>query len=288
LKSLSALRLKQILHNYAFFDISTIDKFTHRLIRTFAKDLKIPQNFEVVLDVDLLLQEAVERVINKAGEQPEFTKVLLDFALEKIDDDRSWDISYDLLMIGKLIFDENNISHLKNLEDKDLVDFLSLQQLLKSKTKTLKGKVEESAENALNEILNSGLEFKDFPRETLPNHFKKILEGNFNPSQLYNNKLEENLINGKVLKSGIDLPDLELPAKLLDLYRTIKNNIYQIGLLSNINRNIIPFALLNAIQKELKNIQLEKDQLSISEFNSLIAKEIKDQPAPFIYERLCE
>ncbi len=63
---------------------------------------------------------------------------------------------------------------------------------------------------------------------------------------------------------------------------------YQIGLLSNINRNIIPFALLNAIQKELKNIQLEKDQLSISEFNSLIAKEIKDQPAPFIYERLGE
>ena len=34
LTSLSKLRLKQILHNYAFFDISTIDKFTHRLIRT--------------------------------------------------------------------------------------------------------------------------------------------------------------------------------------------------------------------------------------------------------------
>ena len=36
--------LKEILHNYAFFDVSTIDKFTHRLIRTFAKDLKLPQN----------------------------------------------------------------------------------------------------------------------------------------------------------------------------------------------------------------------------------------------------
>jgi len=45
---------------------------------------------------------------------------------------------------------------------------------------------------------------------------------------------------------------------------------------------------LNAIQKELKIIQEEKDQLSISEFNTLIAREIKDQPAPFIYERLGE
>ncbi|UWX54834.1 UvrD-helicase domain-containing protein [Maribacter litopenaei] len=49
LRDVSKLRLKEILHNYAFFDISTIDKFTHRVIRTFARDLKIPQNFEVFL-----------------------------------------------------------------------------------------------------------------------------------------------------------------------------------------------------------------------------------------------
>ena len=175
LPALSKLRLKQILHNYAFFDISTIDKFTHRLIRTFAKDLKIPQNFEVVLDVDLLLQEAVERVIGKAGEDPEFTKVLLDFALEKIEDDRSWDIGFDLLKIGKLIFDENNAAHLKSLNAIELGDFLKLQNHLKKQTKDIEKKVEELATACLELITNAGLDFKDFPRETLPNHFKKII-----------------------------------------------------------------------------------------------------------------
>ena len=38
------------MHNYAAFDISTIDGFTHKLIRTFAHDLKLPLNFEVELD----------------------------------------------------------------------------------------------------------------------------------------------------------------------------------------------------------------------------------------------
>src|SRR5690606_39477241 len=38
--------LHTILHNYAAFDISTIDGFTHKLIRTFAFDLKLPLNFE--------------------------------------------------------------------------------------------------------------------------------------------------------------------------------------------------------------------------------------------------
>ena len=288
LPALGKLRLKQILHNYAFFDISTIDKFTHRLIRTFAKDLKIPQNFEVVLDVDLLLQEAVERVISKAGEDPVFTKVLLDFALEKIEDDRSWDIAFDLLKIGKLIFDENNADHLKHLKQVELEDFLKLQTHLKKETKHLEKKIVEIASKALEIIVASGLDFKDFPRETLPNHFKKIQAGNFNPTQLYNNKLEDNLIDGKIVKATIKDAPQDLAPQLLAQYQAIKEVIYKRGLYANINRNIIPFALLNAIQKELKIIQEEKDQLSISEFNTLIAKEIKDQPAPFIYERLGE
>ncbi len=128
LAALSKKSLRELLHNYAFFDISTIDKFTHRLIRTFAKDLKIPQNFEVVLDTDLLLDEAVSRVIAKAGEDMELTKVLMDFALEKIDDDRSWDIGFDLNKIGKLLFNENNVPHIKNLENKSITDFLNLQR----------------------------------------------------------------------------------------------------------------------------------------------------------------
>ena len=41
--------LSKILHNYAAFDISTIDKFTQKIIRTFAFDLKLPMNFEVEL-----------------------------------------------------------------------------------------------------------------------------------------------------------------------------------------------------------------------------------------------
>jgi len=45
LRRKAQITLKDILHNYAFFDISTIDKFTHRLIRTFAKDLtRVNQN----------------------------------------------------------------------------------------------------------------------------------------------------------------------------------------------------------------------------------------------------
>lgn len=288
LGKVSKQSLKELLHNYAFFDISTIDKFTHRLIRTFAKDLKIPQNFEVVLDTDSLLDEAVSRIIARAGEDLALTKVLLDFALEKIDDERSWDIEYDLKKIGKLLFNENNVDHLKGIKNKDLSHFKTLKENILSKLKEGQKKTVTLATEVLDFIDQTGLDHADFPRQTLPNHFKKITEGYFTPSGLYNNKLEENLIAGKILKVNCPLPSPEIPVQLLQRYLSLKELIYDLSFLQNAYRNLVPLTLLNAIQREVKSIEKEKDQLSISEFNTIISNEIKNQPAPFIYERLGE
>ena len=48
--------IKNIIHNYAAFGISTIDKFTHKVIRAFAQDLNLPANFEVSLDVARIIK----------------------------------------------------------------------------------------------------------------------------------------------------------------------------------------------------------------------------------------
>lgn len=280
--------LKEILHNYAFFDISTIDKFTHRLIRTFAKDLKLPQNFEVVLDTDLLLDEAVSKLINKAGRDQKLTKILIAFALEKIDDDKSWDIGLDLNKIGKLLFNETNTPHLKKIANKEINAFLSLQHDILKKTKDVENNIQSIAKSVLELIDASGLDSTDFPRETLPNHFKKMLSGIFDATKLYNNKLEENLSAGKILKASVDFSASELAAELLHQYLAIKHYVYERALLKNVYKNIVPLTVLNAIQKEVKQIELDRDQLSISEFNTIISNEIKNQPAPFIYERLGE
>ena len=128
LHSKSKKLLEIIIHNYASFDVSTIDRFTHKIIRTFAHDLKIPLNFEVELDTDSLLNQAVDNLIAKTGSNKELTNVLLDFALEKTDDDKSWDISYDLNKVAKLLVNENHVTHLDNLEVKSLSDFKAIKK----------------------------------------------------------------------------------------------------------------------------------------------------------------
>ena len=72
--------LNRILHNYAAFDIVTIDTLTHRIIRTFAKDLNISSSFEVSLDQKTLSAQAVDALVAKVGVDNTITKVLVDFA----------------------------------------------------------------------------------------------------------------------------------------------------------------------------------------------------------------
>jgi ATP-dependent exoDNAse (exonuclease V) beta subunit len=280
--------LKRILHNYAFFDVSTIDKFTHRVIRSFAKDLKLSQSFEVVLDTDILLEEAIDNLLSKSGEDPKLTKVLVDFALDKTDDDKHWNIAMDLQKMGRMLFSENEMVHLRNIKDKRIQDFTAFQKNIKEKISVLETMAKEKAGKATGLIIDSGKKEEDFPRKTLPDHFKKILDGNYDPARLYQNTLENQLREGKLVKVNVSPVPAITAEALLNLYLEIREMLFRRAFLSNILQNLVPLTVLQSIQLELKAIESQKELLPISSFNTLISDIIADQPAPFIYERLGE
>ncbi len=282
--------LKEILHNYAFFDVSTIDKFTHRLIRTFAKDLKLPQNFDVVMDTNLLLDEAIARLINRAGSNAQLTKVLIDFALEKIDDDKSWDIAFDLQKIGKLIFNENHAEHLNKLETKRIDDFLVLKKDLIRQISELELKIIDGAKDILAIIQDNGLEFNNFKSGYFPKFMVKIASGDLKIDFVagWKQKFDSDPLYAKSCPQDIKSILDGLHPRFIDLFNQIKDNHLALSLFKNVYGNIVPLTVINAIQQEIKNLELEQDLLPISSFNSIISKEIKGQPAPFIYERIGE
>src|SRR5690606_35494797 len=138
--------LKNIIHNYAAFEVSTIDGFTHRVLRTFAKDLGLPLNFEVEMRTDEVLTEAVDRLISKAGKDKAITKVLVNFVLSKTDDDKSWDIARDLFSIARLLTQETSRPFLDILKNKSLSDFEVLRKEVRKQQKDLEESIKRSEE----------------------------------------------------------------------------------------------------------------------------------------------
>ncbi|OMP32414.1 exodeoxyribonuclease V subunit beta [Mangrovimonas sp. DI 80] len=284
--------LNAIVHNYASFDISTIDGFTHKLIRTFAHDLKLPLNFEVELDQNTLLNEAVDSLISKAGTNKELTKVLIDFAIEKADDDKSWDISFDFNKIAKLLINENELPFVKTFKDKSLQDFTSLKKELIKKSSNLDNSIKTEAEAALELIDESGLEHGDFTRGSLPKFFIKATDSNFKydfgSTQWEKGFVESERLYPKKVTDNVAATIDAIQPQLIEHYNNIKNAFYQSRFAKAIYKNSTPLSVLNAIQHELTTIQKEQNKLLISEFNNIINNEIKGLPSPFIYERLGE
>lgn len=286
----SRLILRNILHDYASFEVSTIDGFTHRVLRTFARDLGLPVNFEVQLKTEEILSEAVERLISKAGEDKTLTKVLINFVLTKTDDDKSWDISRDLFEIAKLITQETDQPYLNLLKNKSLEDFQKLSYEVRKQMKIVKEGLSEFADEFFRLLEINTLKDSDFTRQLCPKFFQKLQKQDLNLSLdlKWQNDLEDQpLYNKTQLPGKKDLMD-QLQPQIFRLFSGAKKGILAYQFLEAVEKNLVPLSLLSRIQDEIEEIKNENSVVLISEFNATIANTVKDQPAPFVYERLGE
>ncbi len=280
--------LKVLLNNYALFSVETIDQFNHRILRTFARDLKLSSQFEVSMDTPYLLAQAVDRLIDKAGENEEITNMLLQFALQKTTEDKSWDISFDLKKSAGLLVDENNREELFTLKNTTTEQFESLQTKLKNALNEKEAQISEAALSLLQLFEERGIEASHFTGGYLYSFFEKISKGDFNQKfdLGWQQKIGvENLYPKKITDSEAQAIDSVVP-QILDAFNAIKSEIYTVKLLNNLLKNLVPLATVHLVDLELQALKEENNLLPIYEFNRIIHKEIKNQPAPFIYERL--
>ena len=283
--------LKLILQDYAAFEVVTLDRFTHRIIRSFARDLGLSLSFEVEIQQEQMLSQVVERIIDKAGSDKEITPLLEQFTLQKMDDQLSWDISANLFEIAKLLLKENDRIPLQYVLSQSRTAFGRQHNFLKTYSNTCKQNISLLGTEVLGLIESKQLTQADFSRGTLYKHFQKLKQLDF--VRLYENKLEENLeeeknIYNKSLDSDKASRIDEILPELRSSFHKAKQYYHQFSLANDISKQWIPLSLIKILDEELELYQRENNKVLLGTFNDRISKEILHQPAPYIYERLGE
>ena len=280
--------LKAILKNYNSFEISTIDKFTQKVIKGFNYELGISNNYEIELDEKEFLDRAVDNLIEGIKEKKELQEKIISYSEFKSNNQKSWDIIADLQNISRLLINEQNFSEIENLNKFNLADFNKLEKKLKSDFHNHLMKAKEIANKILDEILDEKISFLAFSRQTIPNHFKKIISGKI--KNLYKSKIFENLIDTKLYHSKVNDIEIEkieeIKPKIIKAFNDSKSHVHKALLFENILNNLTPLSVLNLLKDEIEKIKKEDNIIPISEFNKIIHKEIKNQPVPFIYEKI--
>lgn len=254
--------LQEILYNYDQFSISTIDAFFQKILRAFAFELGINMNYNVQIQLDELHNQAISLLINKLSDSNvALTQRLTQLVNSSMEESGKWDIERQLLQLLNNIFNEDAFQALKEIGKltKEEIDDANKEILIKRKKadqqfQALKEKVKShAAESGVN---IEGI-IKEFDKEDLK------MEG-------LTKKIEK-------IDSYPDIQDQIY--QLYDLYQHIKTIHF-------LSFNLSKLVLLNDMQEIIDEIKTEENLFYLSDTNRVIHSEIKDQEAPYIYEKI--
>ena len=100
---------QSMLFRYEDFGVMTIDSFVNRLVRSFARDLEWDEAFQIELDEDQLIDQAVGRVLSRVGLPGEeaLTSMLEGFVRQQVDEERNAMLRSQLVKFGKQVTREH-------------------------------------------------------------------------------------------------------------------------------------------------------------------------------------
>lgn len=284
-----------ILHDYSSFSISTIDKFFQQVVRSFAREIGVSGGYNVELDADLTLQQALDNLYDELSEKgnEQLLSWMTDFLQEQIEEGKSWRVDKDIMTLGKEIFKENYQHKVKEIREKlqDKTFLKEYRRTLRKIISDFKEKVNETADLTLNLLNENDIKPEYFSRgmmfSTLENLkkeryelgaiFRKYAEGAENcyvkkPDPIAKNSIEAIYYNG--LKEKIDTT-----------IQLIDNDITHYNTAKIILRHISTLGILSDLAFHISKLTSEQNIMLLSDTNLLLNEIIDESETPFIYER---
>lgn len=287
---------ESMMTGYGAIGIMTIDKFVNRLVRRFTREFDMDSDFRLELDQDTLIRESVDHLLSKVGpEHPDLTRVLETYALQLVDDEKSWDMRSELVKFGKLLFDEQVQPMMQAVEAVKTEDFAVIRKAYLEYMRIAEHNAQTAAQAALNLIAQNGLNEGNFSRGSAPKYFEKVANRQFAAptSTLCSMFAGEQSLYTKAtpeqVKQTIDRITPELTAYFegaSSLYHGEAAGIY--SLKKALLANIFQIMVLHELQKALNEVRSARNCMTFSDLNRLIELLVRDNPAPFIFEQLGE
>ncbi|CAH0995839.1 ATP-dependent helicase/nuclease subunit A [Emticicia aquatica] len=302
----AAAVFNHIIQEYSDFAVKTIDSFVNQLVSAFTEDLGLPFNYEIVLDSNRIMTEAVERLIEKAGndEYLDITRILENFIGEKVSDGQSWNfVTDELAKFGNHLINDQFYSSLVKLENLEPKDFWAISNNIYTYLKWFENEIMSLAEKAIQYIENQGLNVDDFTQKNkgIGGYFYNMREDfeteyytkkDKSPNSYHWAAINDDKWYGAKsplpTQAAIDSIKDDLKGIFYEMQTFKENHLKKYTLLNLLKPNLRKLSLLKKIKKEFDEVLDEKNQVFIAEFNRKILQIILSEPVPFIYERIGE
>lgn len=284
--------LDYVLHNYSTLNIGTIDKFNSRLVRSFSYELGLAQNFNLEINAEPYLVEAVEKMLNDIGEENDVSDAFMDFVNYSLDNNERVNLNKTLYDSAKEFVQDKHYFRLSQNKDFDWKIYGEAKGKLRENIKTLKDESLQIAQTCLQLIEEKNLEIGDFADGSngIGGFFKKYIDKKV-PFLYATAEEDENRVN-KILKGASSKSKkrqneiLEILDFLLESRSKIIKNHIEIKRQEKTLHALLPLKVNKDIQDKLAEIEDKNDVVLLSKFNILIHEKLRAEPTAFIYEKV--
>ncbi|MCC7158868.1 MAG: UvrD-helicase domain-containing protein, partial [Ignavibacteria bacterium] len=289
----SAIVLKNILHRYSYFSVSTIDSFFHKVIRSFAKELKLQLGYNIELNQNDVLDKITDKLLDDAGIDEDLTGFLEDYIYYSIEDEKGWKIDLRIKELAKEIFTERYMIRAGKGNDllesrAKLKEFISILFAMKNE---FENRMKLIAADSAKILDHFGLTIDDFP-------FKKGGFMNYLINRIakddYDPKARAREAAGDIKKwyGKNTNPKVKQAAEggLFDLLTSAVENYDKNFVKYNTAIQLIRTIYITGIFKDLigklKKYRDDNNVLMISDINNILLNVISGQSSPFVFEKI--
>lgn len=302
--------LKDLLFDYAYFNVSTIDSFFQSVLRLFTREVELPDNFAVDLDntraITIGLGELLNSIKHPADPDPrtaESDRWLQSWLLEFMEAEMKDGKVFNLFLTSSRMFADmvESFRNLMNETFKRNIDkireyYSDAGRIVKLRNRlaSISGERYTALRSACRRLLDTGVE-PEWLATTMRSHIRDWMRGknetdwNATMDKVAADPTAAFLSDSTLKKSGLRRADIVTPERLEAIeavmeaaarcreydstLRPIALNIFTLGLLGRILDNVSAYCRDN-------NLVL------LSETNSILKGIINNDETPFLYEKL--
>ena len=284
-----------MLHRYGELSVMTLDSFTNRLVKSFARDLALDQDYRIELDQDRLVDEAVGNVLDRIGGEgeEELTELLKGFARLQVEEEKDSRIRHPLNTYGKEVLKESMRNTLEALGNMSPEDFRAISQRIRKNVKAEERELESRVQVALDEVAKEGLTKKDVSRGSLLTWLEKNKRGEaLAPTPTLQGMFDEGVFTTKTAPpSTVDAVErirphaehvLEQVAHMVpgttrgEAHVLRKRLVHKVDLVGT----------LALISEEMEAVQEVRNVRTFHALHDRVARVVRHNPVPFLFERL--
>jgi ATP-dependent exoDNAse (exonuclease V) beta subunit len=287
--------LDYVLHNYSTLNIGTIDRFNSRLVRSFSYELGLAKNFNLEIEAEPFLIEAVDKMLDQIGENETISNSFMDYVDYSLENNERINLNKNLYDSAKEFVKDIHYEHLKSNKSFDDANYEDIKNTLRKEIVLNKKSSAELAASSIELFKSRNIEIEDFAqgKNGIGGFFTKVTDfyQQKRPGFPFPTTQEESVINN--YRKGASSKSKHKESEIFEILDALLDNRMKLILLyietqkkEKILSALLPLKVNKDIQDELQKIEEENDLVLLSKFNILINENLRNEPSAFIYEKV--